>query len=83
MDLYKINDNKLLDRLVASQLGTRIGDICFVMLTCADDLALSTVFPLMLQRLVNIEVDISYLEKFFLQPNKKLFSVNCVKKHYG
>ena len=58
-DLYKVYGNGLLDRLVASLLGTWIGDICCVAPACADDLALSSDSPLTIQRLVNIGVDFS------------------------
>ena len=77
-DLYKVYGNKLLDRLVASLLGTWIGDMCCVAPACADDLALSSDSPSTLQRLVNIGVDFSIMEKFLLQPKKSvIFSHLC------
>ena len=71
-DLYKVYGNGLLDRLVASLLGTWIGDICCVAPACADDLALSSDSPSTIQRLVNIGVDFSIMEKFLLRPNKSV-----------
>ena len=69
-DLFQVYENKMLDRLVASGLGT--STINCVTPTCADDLAISSERAATLQALVNIGVDYSILEKFLLHPTKSV-----------
>ena len=71
-DLFKVYDNMMLDRLVASGLGTRTGIINCVAPTCADDLAISSERAATLQAHVNIGVDYSILENILLQPTKSV-----------
>ncbi|MCG8045488.1 MAG: reverse transcriptase family protein, partial [Candidatus Thiodiazotropha endolucinida] len=71
-DLFKVYNNEMLNRMVDSGLGTRIGAINCVAPTCADDVALSSDRADDLQSLINIGVDYSELEKFQLQPTKSV-----------
>lgn len=71
-DLYKIYVNRLLDRLSDSCLGGRIGEINCVAPTCADDVALVCDKPDNLQALINIAVDYSHMERYYLQPTKSV-----------
>ena len=40
-DLHKVYNNRLLDRLERTAIGARIGNVCYVAPTCADDVALA------------------------------------------
>lgn len=81
-DLYKVYINQLLNILVDSNLGGKIGSICCCALTCADDIALACDNPLDLQALVNIAYDYSQREGYMLQPqNSVVIPVNTCKKN--
>ncbi|MEW8548618.1 MAG: reverse transcriptase family protein, partial [Candidatus Thiodiazotropha sp.] len=71
-DLYKVYNNKLLDRLTSAGTDTRIGNICCVAPTCADDIAIASDSKILLQSLVDIAVDYSQMELFLLQPAKSV-----------
>ena len=66
-DLYKVYDNKLLDRLESAMLGIRIGGINCNGPTCADDTTVVTEERGPLQTLLSISDDYSGLEQYLLQ----------------
>ena len=66
-DMYKIYNNKLLDRLAAVMLGIRIGGINCVAPTCADDTTVVTNERSPLQTLLSISDDYSNMEHYLLQ----------------
>ncbi|MEW8547615.1 MAG: reverse transcriptase family protein, partial [Candidatus Thiodiazotropha sp.] len=71
-DLYKVYNNRLLDRLMCTGMGARIGNVCCVAPTCADDVALASDDKVTLQSLVDIAVDYSKMELYKLQPVKSV-----------
>ena len=66
-DMYKVYNNKLLDRLESTLLGVRIGGINCVAPTCADDTTVVTKERSPLQTLLGISDDYSNLEHYLLQ----------------
>lgn len=71
-DMYKVYNNKLLDRLESTMLGVKIGGINCVAPTCADDTTLLSRNRSALQTLINISVDYSNMEHYLLQPVKSV-----------
>ena len=67
-DLYKLYGNDELDRLDKPGLGCHVGEISCVAPACADDITVGAEDKRSLQYLVNIGVDFSCMERFFLQP---------------
>lgn len=74
-DMYKVYNNKLLDRLESTMLGVKIGGINCVAPTCADDTTLLSRNRSALQTLINISVDYSNMEHYLLQPVKSVVQV--------
>ena len=70
--MYKIYGNGLFDRLQIPSLGCRIGEISCVAPGCADDVAILAENKRILQRLVDIAVDYSGIERYLLQPIKSV-----------
>ena len=66
-NMYKVYDNKLLDRLESAMLGIRIGGINCNGPTCADDTTVVTEERGPLQTLLSISDDYSGLEQYLLQ----------------
>ena len=66
-DMYKVYDNKLLDRLESAMLGIRIGGMNCNGPTCADDTTVVTEEHGPLQTLLSISDDYSGLEQYLLQ----------------
>ena len=72
-DLYKLYINPLLDRLEASGLGLKIGNISVSNTACADDIALIiSEIPVEAQTLVNMATDFAFMEGYQLQPTKSV-----------
>ena len=71
-DMYKVYNNKLLDRLDSTMLGIRIGGISCAAPTCADDTANVSKTRDALQTLVSVSVDYSEMEHYCLQPVKSV-----------
>ena len=71
-DMYKVYNNKLLDRLESTLLGVRIGGINCVAPTCADDTTVVTKERSPLQTLLGISDDYSNLEHYLLQLMKSV-----------
>ena len=71
-DMYKVLNNKLLDRLDVTMLSMRIGGINCVAPICADDVAIVSSNRSALQALVNIAADYSSMERYLLQPTKSV-----------
>ena len=71
-DMYKVYNNKLLDRLESTLLGIRIGGINCVAPTCADDTTVVTKERSPLQTLLGISDDYSNLEHYLLQLMKSV-----------
>ena len=71
-DLYKLYGNDELDRLDKPGLGCHVGEISCVAPACADDITVGAEDKRSLQYLVNIGVDFSCMERFFLQPVKSV-----------
>lgn len=71
-DMYKIYVNRLLDRLVESPYGGRIGHINCTAPTCADDVAIVSESAEGLQKLINIAADYSSMERYQIQPTKSV-----------
>ena len=71
-DMYKVYNNKLLDRLDSAMLGVRIGGISCAAPTCADDTAAASKSRTALQTLVSISVDYCGMEHYCLQPVKSV-----------
>ena len=65
-DLYKLYGNDELDRLDKPGLGCHVGEISCVAPACADDITVGAEDKQSLQYLVNIGVDFSCMERFFL-----------------
>ena len=70
--MYKVYNNKLLDRFDSVMLGIRIGGISCAAPTCADDTAAASKSCTALQTLVNISVDYSGIEHYCLKPVKSV-----------
>ena len=71
-DMYKVYNNKLLDRFDSAMLGVQIGGISCAAPTCADDTAAASKSRTALQTLVSISVDYSGMEHYCLQPVKSV-----------
>jgi hypothetical protein len=71
-DLYKLYINPLLKRLVATNIGLRIGNISTNSTACADDVALLSENPVHTQILINMAYDYAYMEGYELQPTKSV-----------
>ena len=71
-DMYKVYNNKLLDRLDSAMLGVQIGGISCAAPTCADDTDAARKSRTALQTLVSISVDYSGMEHYCLQPVKSV-----------
>ena len=67
-DLYKLYGNDQLDRLDKPGLGCHLGEISCAAPACADGITVGADKKPSLQYLVNVGVDFSCLERFFLQP---------------
>ena len=79
-DLYKLYINPLLDRLEASGLGLKIGNISVSNTACADDIALIiSEIPVEAQTLVNMATDFAFMEGYQLQPTKSV-AINVSSK---
>ena len=72
MDLYKLYDNSLFDRLQLTSVGFHIGKISCVVPGYADDAAVLAENKRNLQHLMDIAVDYSGMERFLLQPIKTI-----------
>ena len=66
-DMYKVYNNKLLDRLESTMLGIRIGGINCAASTCADDTTVATKERSPLQTLLGISDEYSNLEYYLLK----------------
>ena len=71
-DLYKVYNNRSLDRLAITRGGFRIGEICCAAPTCADDTAPMSEELSPLQSLVSEAEDFSIMEHFVIQPVKSV-----------
>ena len=71
-DLYKLYGNGQLQRMEDLGIGCHIGEICCVAPTAADDMAVPAPNLTILQRLINLAVDNSKMEKYILQPTKSV-----------
>ena len=71
-DLYKVYGNRLLDRLKLSGLGCHVGGISCVARTCAGNMAILSDRRDVLQSLIDMAVDYSYMELNLLQPTKSV-----------
>ena len=71
-DLYKAYADGLLDRLAATGLGCHVGEVCCVVPTAADDMAIVASSLSILQKLVSESVDYSKMERYLLQPSKSV-----------
>ena len=71
-DLYKLYGNDQLNRLENTGLGCHVGEVSCVAPACADDIIIGADKKSALQYLVNIGVDFSCMERFFLQPVKSV-----------
>ena len=71
-DLYKLYGNSQLQRMENVGVGCYIGEICCVAPTAADDMVIPAPSLPVLQKLVNIAVDNSKMEKYILQPTKSV-----------
>ncbi len=69
-ELYKRFNNPLLNLLVSSGVGAKIGHLAVPAPTCADDIALMATDPVELQTLINVVHDFSQTMKYELQPKK-------------
>ena len=69
-DLYKLYGNDQFNRLENTGLGCHVGEVSCVAPACADDIIIGADKKPALQYLVNIGVDFSCMETFFLQPVK-------------
>ena len=65
-NLYKLYDNGLFDRLQLTSVGCHIGEISCAVPGCADDVAILAETKSILQLLVDIAVDYSVMNYFFL-----------------
>jgi hypothetical protein len=65
-ELYKIYVKTLLDRILESGLGYKIGSIPVPAPTCADDIALVADNPGELQTLIDMAYDYSCMERYTL-----------------
>ena len=80
-DLYNIFMNPLSDRLEASGLGLKIGNISVSNTACADDIALISKIPYEAQTLVNMITDFAFMEGYQLQPTKSVVRNVSSKKN--
>ena len=71
-DLYKLYGNGQLQRMEELGIGCHIEEICCVAPTAADDMAVPAPNLTILQRLINLAVDNSKMEKYILQPTKSV-----------
>jgi hypothetical protein len=74
-DQYKCYNNDLLDRLIESHYGVRIGDIPCNAPTCADDVALLAHSRTDLQAMLDMCYSYSRMERFYLQPTKSMILI--------
>ena len=81
-DLYKLYGNGQLQSMEELVIGCHIGEICCVAPTAADDMAVPAPNLTILQRLINVAVDNSKMEKYILQPTKSviLATLNEIKR---
>ena len=70
--MYKAYADGLLDRLAATGLGCHVGEVCCVVPTAADDMAIVASSLSILQKQVSESVDYSKMERYLLQPSKSV-----------